>query len=211
MTTQTNKVIKAKRCTFMPKVFNENDKNLIRENLIKFGLEALESNGYKAASVEKIANQAGIAKGTFYNFFQSKEQFFYEVMLSIRDKNRNDFYEFLSTNSKIDKESMKKFLFERYANKKNIYHYFTSDEFNIIFRKTTDRLSLTNIDSINFSDKLLAGIPNVNSRLNNEVVVNVINIIGRFAADKDLVSVESREETIEILANALACYIFEEA
>jgi len=195
----------------MPKVFNENDKNLIRENLIKFGLEALESNGYKAASVEKIANQAGIAKGTFYNFFQSKEQFFYEVMLSIRDKNRNDFYEFLSTNSKIEKESMKKFLFERYANKKNIYHYFTSDEFNIIFRKTTDRLSLTNIDSINFSDKLLAGIPNVNLRLNNEVVVNMINIIGRFAADKDLVSVESREETIEILANALAGYIFKEA
>ncbi len=195
----------------MPKIFNENDKNLIRENLIKFGLEALESNGYKAASIEKVANQAGIAKGTFYNFFQSKEQFFYEVMLSIRDKNRNDFYEFLFTNSKIDKESMKKFLFERYANKKNIYHYFTSDEFNIIFRKTTDRLSLTNIDSINFSDKLLAGIPNVNPRLNNEVVVNMINIIGRFAADKDLVSVESREETIEILANALACYIFEEA
>lgn len=194
----------------MPKIFNENDKNLIRENLIKFGLEALESNGYKAASIEKVANQAGIAKGTFYNFFQSKEQFFYEVMLSIRDKNRNDFYEFLSTNSKIDKESMKKFLFERYAKKKNIYHYFTSDEFNIIFRKTTDRLSLTNIDSINFSDKLLADIPNVNPRLNNEVVVNMINIIGRFAADKDLVSVESREETIEILANALACYIFEE-
>jgi len=195
----------------MPKIFNENDKNLIRENLIKFGLESLESNGYKAASIEKVANQAGIAKGTFYNFFQSKEQFFYEVMLSIRDKNRNDFYEFLSTNSKIDKESMKKFLFERYANKKNIYHYFASDEFNIIFRKTTDRLSLTNIDSINFSDKLLADIPNVNPRLNNEVVVNMINIIGRFAADKDLVSVESREETIEILANALACYIFEEA
>lgn len=195
----------------MPKIFNENDKNLIRENLIKFGLEALESNGYKAASIEKVANQAGIAKGTFYNFFQSKEQFFYEVMLSIRDKNRNDFYEFLSTNSKIDKECMKKFLFERYAKKKNIYHYFTSDEFNIIFRKTTDRLSLTNIDSINFSDKLLADIPNVNPRLNNEVVVNMINIIGRFAADKDLVSVESREETIEILANALACYIFEEA
>lgn len=195
----------------MPKIFNENDKNLIRENLIKFGLEALESNGYKAASIEKVANQAGIAKGTFYNFFQSKEQFFYEVMLSIRDKNRNDFYEFLSTNSKIDKESMKKFLFERYANKKNIYHYFASDEFNIIFRKTTDRLSLTNIDSINFSDKLLADIPNVNPRLNNEVVVNMINIIGRFAADKDFVSVESREETIEILANALACYIFEEA
>lgn len=195
----------------MPKIFNENDKNLIRENLIKFGLEALESNGYKAASIEKVANQVGIAKGTFYNFFQSKEQFFYEVMLSIRDKNRNDFYEFLSTNSKIDKESMKKFLFERYAKKKNIYHYFTSDEFNIIFRKTTDRLSLTNIDSINFSDKLLADIPNVNPRLNNEVVVNMINIIGRFAADKDFVSVESREETIEILANALACYIFEEA
>ncbi len=195
----------------MPKIFNENDKNLIRENLIKFGLEALESNGYKAASIEKVANQAGIAKGTFYNFFQSIEQFFYEVMLSIRDKNRNDFYEFLSTNSKIDKESMKKFLFERYAKKKNIYHYFALDEFNIIFRKTTDRLSLTNIDSINFSDKLLAGIPNVNPRLDNEVVVNMINIIGRFAADKDLVSVESREETIEILANALACYIFEEA
>jgi len=193
----------------VPKIFNESDKSVIRDNLLRLGLATLKNKGYKAASVEQIANEAGIAKGTFYNFFQSKEQFFYDVMLFIRDKNRNDFIDFISASERIDKCKLEKFLYERYANKENINHYFSSDELNIIFRKIADRTSVLQTNSLNFAAEIISGIPDINAKVNNDVVVNMINIIGRFAADEALASTGSREETIRILVRALSCYIFE--
>jgi len=209
MTYRTKKVIKYYGGVFVPKVFSEYDRNTIRANLMRLGLEVLENGGYKAASIEDIARQAGIAKGTFYNFFPSKEHFYFEIMLSIRDKNRNDFHEFISSNNKLDKKKVEDFLFERYAKRKNVYHYFSTDEFNIIFRKIPKQISITNIDSTSFAAGLFAQIPNVNPEINKEVVVNIMNIMGSYAADKGLMSAGSREETISFLANALASYIIE--
>nr|UWI50567.1 TetR/AcrR family transcriptional regulator [Clostridioides difficile] len=169
----------------MTKIFDENDKNIIKENLMKLGLEALENGGYKAASIEAIARQAGIAKGTFYNFFQSKESFFFEIMLLMRDKNRQEFFELISDKANLNKESFEDFLFRRYAISKNIYHYFTTDELNIIFRKMPKQLSITNIDSTNFATELFSHVENINTEINNEVVVNIMNIMGSYSADKD--------------------------
>jgi len=194
----------------MPKIFNEDDKRIIRENLMKLGLKALENKGYKNASIEDIARQAGIAKGTFYSFFQSKEHFYFEIMLSIRDKNRKYLYDFFSSNNSIDRISMENFLYKRYTEHKNVYHYFTFDDFNIIFRKMPEQISISSIDSITLAADLFTHIPNVNPNMNNEVVINILHIMGNYAADKGLLSIGSRESTIRFLANSLADYILKE-
>lgn len=194
----------------MPKVFNENDRKIIKENLMKYGLEALENGGYKSASIELIAKQAGIAKGTFYNFFRSKEHFFLEIMLSIRDKNRNDLLCCFSSKKCFNREDVANFLYERYTASKTIYHYFNTDEVKIIFRRIPEQISICNIDSTAFAAELFAGIPDVNPKLNNEVVINVMNIMGNLTANDELISVGSKDETIRFLADSLASYIFEE-
>ena len=72
----------------MPKIFSESDRDNIRDTLLANGRKALEKSSYKNISVADIAAETGIAKGTFYNFFTSKEAFFYEIMINIRDENR---------------------------------------------------------------------------------------------------------------------------
>ena len=193
----------------MPKIFNESDRNVIKENLMNYGLEALEHGGYKAASIEAIAKKAGIAKGTFYNFFQSKEHFFFEIMLSIRDKNRKEIYDFASSGN-CNKKSIEDFFYERYMKHKNIHHYFTPDELTIIFRKMPEQLTITNLDSVSLSVELFSKIPDVNPNINNEVVVNILNIMGSYSADNELTSSGSKDATMRFLANALASYIFKE-
>lgn len=49
----------------------ENKKLLI----IRKGLKALYQKGYNATGVKEITDAAGIPKGSFYNYFQSKEDF----------------------------------------------------------------------------------------------------------------------------------------
>src|SRR5699024_12493651 len=49
-----------------------NDKKL---NLIKSGMKLFAAKGYHQTSIQEIATDAGISKGGFYLYFQSKEDF----------------------------------------------------------------------------------------------------------------------------------------
>lgn len=46
-----------------------------RETIVQQGQEIFRHNGYHATGVSDILNACGISKGTFYNYFNSKEEF----------------------------------------------------------------------------------------------------------------------------------------
>jgi AcrR family transcriptional regulator len=50
-----------------------------RERLLQAAQELIEEGGYAAASVAAIAERAGVAAGTLYRHFESKEDLFVEV------------------------------------------------------------------------------------------------------------------------------------
>jgi AcrR family transcriptional regulator len=54
-----------------------------RERLLTAARELIEEGGYGAASVIAIAERAGVAAGTLYRHFASKEQLFVEVFRSV--------------------------------------------------------------------------------------------------------------------------------
>ena len=74
----------------MPKIFSEEEQEIIRMKLIKVGIHELESKSYRNIAVDTLAAKVGIVKGTFYNFFSSKKAYFYEIMQFIKEENRND-------------------------------------------------------------------------------------------------------------------------
>jgi AcrR family transcriptional regulator len=51
----------------------ERKKREIRERLMDAAMRLFREQGYDAATVEKIATAADVAKGTFFNYFQTKE------------------------------------------------------------------------------------------------------------------------------------------
>ncbi len=61
-----------------------------REKLIQSGILAIHTGGYGGTSIQSIVEMADIPKGSFYNFFPSKEAFAAEVIeaYSIRGQGR---------------------------------------------------------------------------------------------------------------------------
>jgi TetR/AcrR family transcriptional regulator, transcriptional repressor for nem operon len=51
-----------------------------REHLIEVGLEQIRTTGYAATGVQEILRVAGVPKGSFYHYFDSKEAFTEEVL-----------------------------------------------------------------------------------------------------------------------------------
>ena len=51
-----------------------------RDKLLDAGLDLLSHRGYSATGVQEIADACGVPKGSFYNYFDSKEEFAIEVL-----------------------------------------------------------------------------------------------------------------------------------
>jgi len=57
-----------------------NMKTLKKEHILEAGLEIMYQQGYNGTSVKDIVDAAGVPKGSFYNYFESKESFVIEGM-----------------------------------------------------------------------------------------------------------------------------------
>ena len=64
----------------MPKAFSENEKGWISKRLLEQGYRLFSLYGLKKTNIEDIAKAAGISKGAFYRFYESKEALFMDVI-----------------------------------------------------------------------------------------------------------------------------------
>jgi AcrR family transcriptional regulator len=64
----------------MPKAFTEHEKELINRRLLEQGYRLFSAYGLKKTSIEELAVAAGISKGAFYIFYESKEALFMDVI-----------------------------------------------------------------------------------------------------------------------------------
>ena len=64
----------------MPKAFTEKEKEWIRERLLEEGDQQFAAYGLRKTNVEELATAAGISKGAFYIFYESKEALFMDVI-----------------------------------------------------------------------------------------------------------------------------------
>ena len=60
----------------MAGAFNQQERTAIQKNLINAAQKYAVSVGMKHTSVDALSKEAGISKGAFYSFFQSKEALF---------------------------------------------------------------------------------------------------------------------------------------
>lgn len=64
----------------MPSIFTPEDKERIRSQLLVDGRKMMLERGITKTNIDELAERAGIAKGTFYNFFPSKQDFILEII-----------------------------------------------------------------------------------------------------------------------------------
>lgn len=74
----------------MPKAFTPKEKTAIRATLFQVGLKRFAASGVRAARVDDICRDAGIAKGSFYAFFASKEDLFMTIANARDEEHKQD-------------------------------------------------------------------------------------------------------------------------
>lgn len=72
--------------------FSGREREALRASLIKAAIESLSRAGFAKTSLDELTRQVGIAKGSFYSFFSSKEELYMEAFEGMEDEFRGAFY-----------------------------------------------------------------------------------------------------------------------
>ena len=64
----------------MAKAFSEEEKIKIKEKIMEAALDLFHDKGSRSLSISKLTKRAGIAQGSFYNFWKDKEALIIDLM-----------------------------------------------------------------------------------------------------------------------------------
>jgi len=94
----------------MPKAWSKQEKELIRKTLLSEGKKLFEKYGLQKTTVDEIVRAAHISKGSFYLFYQSKEELYFDALEDTEREFREELFKNVFQPGKSRKESFKSFL-----------------------------------------------------------------------------------------------------
>ncbi len=191
----------------MPKFsLSEEQKEKQRKILLAKGKELMLQYGIKKTTVDDIVNACGIAKGTFYLYFNSKEDFFCRLITDINQHFFTMAERLIIESSEMEMKSNLKNFFENIFNVPELAFYFREHQSICELTERMSADSFTDNETIMIKNLLTLGkIDTV--KIKAEIVHNYIHIIF-LARTSDLMIEEYRKPLISSLVNLLVDYIF---
>ena len=87
----------------MPKIFSDARKQSLYKIIKQNCINLIREKGYKQLNIRELAKTTGISTGTFYNFYNSKEDLILSIMEESQHNLENRFFKILECNGKITK------------------------------------------------------------------------------------------------------------
>ena len=112
----------------MSSKFSENDKKALRTQMLQCGFHMLKCGGIRQVNIDEITRQCYVAKGTFYNLFESKTEFLYQIMRFKRQESKEKLLFFLSDNQKLTRNGLKAYLHWLCDENPNIFSYLDTQQ-----------------------------------------------------------------------------------
>ena len=121
----------------MATAFTTEEKEVIRKKLHKVAKECLQRYGVKKTTVDQMAAMVDISKGSFYNFYSSKEMLFFTVLEEYQIDVMNCLTEQLGMEVKIDTNRLVQLLYDFYQDFRYSFMYtiFKNHEMELLIRK----------------------------------------------------------------------------
>jgi len=121
----------------MATAFTTEEKEVIRKKLHKVAKECLQRYGVKKTTVDQMAAMVDISKGSFYNFYSSKEMLFFMVLEEYQIDVMNRLTEQLGMEAKIDTNRLVQLLYDFYQDFRYSFMYtiFKNHEMELLVRK----------------------------------------------------------------------------
>lgn len=194
----------------MPKrVFNEDEKLVIKEKLLSVGFPLLQTYGVTHMSIPKITKAAEIGTGTFYHFFDSKEAYLYELIKYKREQFLNELIsdDVKTGKRKLTKEEVRSFIELIADRNRSVYANMNlKDEAELFTYMSNEGPNLEHEKQI--SKKLLSIIEGVKEDIDFALLANMMKVLALTAQARQELHAEGYERTITLLIDSIMNIIY---
>lgn len=196
----------------MATAFTSEEKEVIRKKLHKVAKECLQRYGVKKTTVDQMAAMVDISKGSFYNFYSSKEMLFFTVLEEYQIDVMNRLTEQLGMETKIDTNRLVQLLYDFYQDFRYSFMYtiFKNHEMELLVRKLPKEV-ITNHHLIDdrMVKKIVSRI-NIRENVSVEIVSALFRTIAMTILHIEEIGEEQFDTTLKLVIQGIVEQITKE-
>lgn len=191
----------------MPIAFTDEEMKQIRSKLITAGIRLSRELGLHKMSIEKLTEAVGIAKGSFYLFFGSKEDFILEIAMYTGEETQKLLISKLNGRSQMSAHEFIEFFDEYLHSEFDVMSRLTVNDF-LWLQKHIKKQALFDPDSqVKTAELWLSLIDDVREGVDVGTFVNLIKSIYAIREHRDTMVKGSIESSIQVMLRAVEIYI----
>ena len=187
--------------------FTNEQRDVIRGKFIEAGFELSTTIGFKKMTVAMVAKSAGVAVGSFYIFFDSKENF---VLALIQEAEKEAELRMATVFEKDGTVPLKKFLGafrENFRPEANFLLKIRLDDWVWLKSHLTDTTYFNTSSDRQKIEYLLTRIKGVREDIDPGVVVNFIKSIYALYQNRETLFEESLETNVDLIFDSIYRYL----
>ena len=186
----------------MPTAFTDEELEHIRSALIQAGIRLSKELGLQKMSVEKLTAAVGIAKGSFYMFFGSKEDFILEVAEYTGAQTQKMLLSRLNGRRKMSAHEFMEFFSEYLHSDFDLMNGLTVEDFFWLKKVLFDP-----DEQIKTAELWLSLINDVRPGVDAGTFVNLIKSIYAIREHSDTMVKASMESSVQVLLRTIEVYV----
>ena len=196
----------------MVAAFTAEEKEVIKRKLHTVAKECLQRYGVKKTTVDQMAALVDISKGSFYNFYSSKEMLFFAVLEEYQIDVMNHLTEQLGMETKIDTNRLVQLLYDFYQDFRYSFMYtiFKNHEMELLVRKLPKEV-ITNHHLIDdrMVKKIVSRI-NIRENISVEIVSALFRTIAMTILHIEEIGEEQFDTTLKLVIQGIVVQITKE-
>lgn len=191
----------------MPTGFTQEQQEQIREELFRKGISLIRELGLQRTTVDRLTKACGIAKGSFYLFYESKEDYLVALEGYTSGKMREMLDRYLAGRTRMTTREFCSFLREWLYSDYDIMSHLTVDDFLWIRTHMADQNYFDPAQQQPLVEHLLAGISDARANVDSGTVVNLIKCIYAMREHRDTMVEGSIDRSMDLILQMLEQYI----
>ena len=161
----------------MPVIFTEEQREEIKRQIRENAIKCFEKKGVRKTTVAELADSVGIAKGTFYNFYQSKGELVADILSEFSKASEMQLRKKLNKTGRIHIDK----LFEVYQNvfrpETAFSFHFSNDDIAWMQETEETKIFFAPEYGIRTAELLFEHVDGIRSDIDYEYIVNFAKLI----------------------------------
>lgn len=190
------------------RVFSCDEKEDIRNSLITECEKAWKEKGYKKSSISYLTSNVNISTGAFYNFFETKEDLFFETLINVQHQLKEELEKILSVEpNKAGLVKYLKWLYREYNQRQYLYDFSNPDFQSFISKISEDKFEELKEYNLDFSESIIIKA-NLKYKVSKELAFDTLQAL-LFTVSMQESIIVNKEETFNFILDNIIDELFE--